>query len=67
LTGFSAAAGIAFINSIGNLGSFLGPYAMGTINKRTGRFHGGLVFAGVSLFVSAALVLIFPEKRRSLV
>jgi hypothetical protein len=35
LTGFSAAAGIAFIKPIGNLGGFVGPYAMGAISKRT--------------------------------
>jgi ACS family tartrate transporter-like MFS transporter len=57
LTGFSAAAGIALINCIGNLGGFVGPYAIGVISKRTGSLHGGLVFAGVSLFVSAMLLL----------
>jgi len=57
LAGFSAAAGIALINSIGNLGGFVGPYAMGAISKTTGSFHGGLIFAGISLFMSAMLVL----------
>jgi MFS transporter, ACS family, tartrate transporter len=62
LIGFSAAAGIAFINSVGNLGGFIGPYAMGAINKATGSFHGGLVFAGISWFISATL-LIALQKR----
>jgi ACS family tartrate transporter-like MFS transporter len=57
LSGFSAAAGIAFINSFGNIGSFIGPYVMGTVNKQTGSFRGGLVFAGISLFVSTMLIL----------
>jgi MFS transporter, ACS family, tartrate transporter len=57
LTGFSAAAGIALINSIGNLGGFVGPYVMGAISNKTGSFRGGLVFAGVSLFISAMLLL----------
>ena len=57
LTGFSAAAGIALINSVGNLGSFVGPYAMGAINQRTGSFRGGLLFAGISLFASAMLMI----------
>jgi MFS transporter, ACS family, tartrate transporter len=57
LTGFSAAAGIALINSFGNLGGFVGPYAIGAINRRTGSFRGGLLFAGISLFASAMLVL----------
>jgi ACS family tartrate transporter-like MFS transporter len=62
LTGFSAAAGIALINSFGNLGGFVGPYALGAINNRTGSFHGGLIFTSISLFVSAALTLILRKK-----
>jgi ACS family tartrate transporter-like MFS transporter len=57
LTGFSAAAGIALINSFANLGGFVGPYAIGAINKRTESFRGGLVFAGFSLFAAAMLIL----------
>ena len=62
LTGFSAATGIALINSIGNLGGFVGPYTLGAITKRTGSFHGGLVFAGISLFVSAMLLLTLHKR-----
>jgi ACS family tartrate transporter-like MFS transporter len=62
LTGFSAAAGIALINSFGNLGGFVGPYAIGAINKRTGSFHGGLVVAGISLFTSAMLMLALRKR-----
>jgi len=62
LTGFSAAAGIALINSIGSLGGFVGPYGFGAINKRTGSFRGGFVFAGVSLFVSAKLILALRKR-----
>ena len=62
LSGFSAAAGIAFINSFGNIGGFVGTYAMGAINKQTGRFHVGLVLAGVSLFISAMLILALRKR-----
>jgi ACS family tartrate transporter-like MFS transporter len=62
LTGFSAAAGIALINSFGNLGGFVGPYAIGAINKQTGSFRGGLEFAGVSLFISAMLILALRKR-----
>ena len=62
LAGFSAAAGIALINSLGNLGGFVGPFAMGAINKR-GSFRGGLVLAGVSLLISAILILALRERR----
>ena len=62
LSGFSAAAGIAFINSFGNIGGFVGPYVMGAINKQTGSFRGGLVFAGISLFASAMLMLALRKR-----
>jgi ACS family tartrate transporter-like MFS transporter len=62
LTGFSAAAGIALINSFGNLGGFVGPYAIGAISKKTGSFHGGLVFVSISLFASAMLMLALRKR-----
>ncbi len=40
LSGASAAAGIAVINSIGNLAGFAGPFAMGWLKDLTGRFLG---------------------------
>jgi ACS family tartrate transporter-like MFS transporter len=66
LTGFSAAAGIALINSVGNLGGFVGPYMIGAIAMRTGNLYGGLALAGLSLFISATLVLLLPRKLRAL-
>jgi MFS transporter, ACS family, tartrate transporter len=57
LTGFSAAAGIALINCFGNLGGFVGPYAIGAISKKTGGSHAGLALVGFSLFASAMLIL----------
>jgi len=65
LTGFSAAAGIALINSFGNLGGFVGPYAIGAISKMTGSFHGGLVFAAISLFASAMMILALRKELDS--
>jgi ACS family tartrate transporter-like MFS transporter len=62
LTGSSAAVGIALINSFGNIGGFVGPYAVGAINDRTGSFYGGLLLAGSSLLVSATLILILRKK-----
>ena len=43
LTGSAAAGGIAFINSIGNLGGCVGPYAIGWIKDATGEITLGLV------------------------
>ena len=64
LTGFAAAAGIALVNSIGNLGGFVGPYMIGAIATKTGNLYAGLAIAGVSLFLSATLVLLLPRKAR---
>jgi MFS transporter, ACS family, tartrate transporter len=64
LTGFSAASGIALISSVANLGGFVGPYVIGAINGRTGSLYGGLAAVGVSLFVSATLLLVLPRERR---
>jgi D-galactonate transporter len=66
LTGYSAAAGIALINSVGNLGGFAGPYMIGAITMRTGNLYAGLAIAGVPLFISATLVLVLPRKARAL-
>jgi ACS family tartrate transporter-like MFS transporter len=65
LTGFSAAAGIALINSVGHLGGFVGPYAIGLISQRTGSLFSGLALAGISLFVSATLALLLPKRARA--
>ena len=62
LAGTSAAVGIALINSFGSIGSFVGPYAMGAINQRTGNFRGGLLLAAISLFVSATLLLMLRKR-----
>jgi MFS transporter, ACS family, tartrate transporter len=67
LTGFSAAAGIALINSVGNLGGLVGPYIIGAMATSTGNLYRGLALAGVFLFVSSILVLLLPGKVRVLV
>ena len=61
LTGFSAASGSALINSAGNLGGFAGSAVVGFIGQRTGSLSGGLAFAGTSMLISAALVLLLPK------
>jgi MFS transporter, ACS family, tartrate transporter len=62
LAGYGAAAGIALINSIGNLGGFVGPYVLGVVDRRTGSVGGGLVFAGACVVVAAILVILLPKS-----
>jgi ACS family tartrate transporter-like MFS transporter len=55
LTGSAAAGGIALVNSIGNLGGFVGPYAVGWIKDATGSFEVGLYFLAACALASAVL------------
>jgi nitrate/nitrite transporter NarK len=55
LSGAAAAAGIAMINSIGNLGGFAGPYLVGLVKDATGSTDGGLVVLAIILAVGAVL------------
>ena len=56
LTEAAAAGSIGLINSIGNLGGFLGPTVLGEVEKRTGSFAGGLWFLCASMFLSATVI-----------
>jgi len=57
LGGTAAAAGIALINAIGNLGGFVGPAIMGMLRDRTGGYAGGLLVLSSALVLEALLVL----------
>ena len=59
--GVGAAAGIALINSIGNVGGFVGPYGLGYLRDATGGFSAGLVAIGVIVMLGGALVLAVPD------
>ena len=57
LQGAAAAAGIALINSFGNLGGFAGPYLLGLLTTLFGSAQVGLMLLGGCLLVCAALML----------
>ncbi len=63
LAGSGAAAGIALINSIGNLGGFIGPYVIGKVRNSTGDFKGGLLLVAMGLAVAGCLALLIRMKR----
>ena len=65
LSGTAAAAGIAFINSVGNLGGFAGPYVIGLVRTSTGQFRGGLLLVSLALAVSGAVALLVRSTRVS--
>jgi ACS family tartrate transporter-like MFS transporter len=64
LSGSAAAAGIATINSIGNLGGFVGPTAIGWIKDATGSFLGGLYVVAGLLCLSAVVTLVLAGSQR---
>ena len=66
LRGTAAAGGIALVNSIGNVGGFVGPYLMGWIREATGGFTAGLLTLAGALVLGAVIVLRLeqPDERR---
>lgn len=58
----AAAVGIAIINSIGNLGGFVGPYALGLLEGLTGSATAGLIFLSASLIATSLLVLAIRKE-----
>jgi len=57
MAGSTAAATIAVINSVGNLGGYFGPSIMGLVKSAGGEIQGGLLVIGAVLGVSACLAL----------
>ncbi len=65
LSATGAAASIAVINSVGNLGGYFGPYIIGWARSDGGSFRGGLLAVGAVLAVSAGMVLVVGSERAS--
>ncbi len=57
LAGIAAAGGLAFINSVGTFGGFVGPSIMGELRELTGSFDTGLLALSGFMFVAVALIL----------
>jgi MFS transporter, ACS family, tartrate transporter len=57
LGGTAAAAGIALINSIGNLGGFFGPHIMGYLRDHSTGYTAGLLVLAGALLLEAILVM----------
>jgi MFS transporter, ACS family, tartrate transporter len=63
LGGTAAAGGIALINSVGNLGGFVGPTLVGVVIDRTGSISISLWILGAALLLMGILILtISPSK-----
>lgn len=62
LSGASAAAGIALINSLGNLGGFAGPLLIGWLKQRVGSYAAGLDAVSVMMALSAVIMLAMRRR-----
>ena len=61
LAGTGAAAGIALINSLGNLSGFVSPYAVGLLKDATGSTNAGVYMLACGMIVGALLTLSVPK------
>jgi MFS transporter, ACS family, tartrate transporter len=66
VAGAAAAGSIAFVNSVGNLGGFVGPYLVGWLKDYTGSFQSGLIALAITLAAAGLLPLLLqflPRER----
>ncbi len=62
LSGARAAAGIGLINSLGNLGGFVGPLLIGWIKEQSGSYFGGLDVVAAMMALSGFVMLAMRRK-----
>lgn len=65
LSGTAAAAGIAWINSIGNLGGYIGPTIFGTLKDKMGNDVYAVMFLASLAVVAFALVFFMRHDTRA--
>ncbi len=63
LRGTAAAGGIAVINSIGNVGGFIGPSVMGVVKDQTGDFMYALFVLAATLVIASGIALGLREHQ----
>jgi ACS family tartrate transporter-like MFS transporter len=62
LTESAGAAAVGMINSVGNLGGFAGPYAMGWLRDHTSSFAAGIGTLSAGAMISALLALSLKQR-----
>jgi MFS transporter, ACS family, tartrate transporter len=65
LTGTGAAAGLALINSMGNVSGLVGPPIIGLLRQETGTFTAALLFLAGMLILGAAITVAFGAFERA--
>lgn len=64
LTGAAAAAGVALINTIGNLAGFSAPYITGAVRDWTGGYEIPMFIVGFFMLLSAVLMVLIARRQR---
>jgi len=64
LSGTAAAAGIAWINSLGNLGGYVGPEVLGRVRTATDSSEAAFFALCAMVLLGAATLLIMRHKNR---
>jgi hypothetical protein len=65
LTGASAAVGIATMNSLANLGGYVGPYGIGLVKDATGSLAAGLYFLAATLLFAVMMAFVVKSALRA--
>lgn len=65
LVATAKASSVGLINSVGNLGGFVGPVLLGYLKERTGSYAPGLIYGAISMVVSATIILFLGLGRRA--
>jgi nitrate/nitrite transporter NarK len=64
LTGAAAAAGVALINTIGNLGGFAAPYITGAVSEWTGGYQVPMFIVGFFMVLSSVLMFVLGRNTK---
>jgi MFS transporter, ACS family, tartrate transporter len=64
MSGMAAAAGIAVINSLGNLGGFFGPYIIGQKRSSGAGFRGGMLLIAATLALAGIISLLVRNRQQ---
>ena len=59
----AAAGGLAFINSVGNLGGFIGPFVMGELKSRNGGAFWPGLYTAAGLMLAASILAYLTLKK----
>jgi nitrate/nitrite transporter NarK len=64
LTGAAAAAGIALINTVGNIAGFAAPFITGALKDATGSYHMAMFAVGGFMLLSAVLMVLIGSREQ---